>query len=338
MRELLFERAYYFHGDDDFLKESTVRELVAAVVDPSSRDFNCTLLRGDEATAEALDTALNTPPMLASRRVIVIHGVSGLAKEARQVLLSYLKRPVQDTVLIMVAPVGERPDPLLCERSVSMNFQPLAPDRVTKWIVHHAKTSLGADITPRAAALLQAAAGAELSNLAAELDKLVSYSAGGQITETALEDVIGVRGGESLGDLLDAVTDRDVEKATTLVPRILAQPKSSPVLIIMALTTHMLGVAWGAASLEQGVRPSSLGREYFGLLRETRVHPWRAWADATNSWSRAVQHWSAHAVDDALDLLLAADRAVKETRLTSEVSLITGLVLSMCAAGATVAG
>ena len=45
MRERVFERVYYFRGDDDFLKESTARELIAAVLDPATRDFNLELIR-----------------------------------------------------------------------------------------------------------------------------------------------------------------------------------------------------------------------------------------------------------------------------------------------------
>jgi hypothetical protein len=43
-------------------------------------------------------------------------------------------------VLILIAPSGEQPDPAFAE-SVAMDFQPLASNRVTKWIVHYAKTS-----------------------------------------------------------------------------------------------------------------------------------------------------------------------------------------------------
>ena len=50
MRDRSFERVYYFRGDDDFLKESTARELIGAVLDPATRDFNLELIRGDETS------------------------------------------------------------------------------------------------------------------------------------------------------------------------------------------------------------------------------------------------------------------------------------------------
>ena len=65
IRDRSFERVYYFRGDDDFLKDGTARELIAAALDPATRDFNLELLRGDETSPEALDTAVSTPPMCA---------------------------------------------------------------------------------------------------------------------------------------------------------------------------------------------------------------------------------------------------------------------------------
>src|SRR4029079_7806189 len=95
-----FDPVYYFHGDDDFLKDLRIRELVDAAIDPATRDFNLEQRRGTEADAETLDSLLSTPPMLAERRVIVVKEVDKLKKDARMLLDAYLKRPASDTVLI----------------------------------------------------------------------------------------------------------------------------------------------------------------------------------------------------------------------------------------------
>ncbi len=73
-----FERVYYLRGKDDFLKESRVRELMDAVLEPATREFNLEVLRGDEVAADLLDTVLATPPMFAERRLVVLRDVSAL--------------------------------------------------------------------------------------------------------------------------------------------------------------------------------------------------------------------------------------------------------------------
>lgn len=333
MREKSFDPVYYFVGDDDFLKESTVRELVAGAVDPATKDFNAELLRGAEASAAALETALNTLPLLATARVVVVRDVHALRKEARSVLARYLKRPAEGTIVVLVAVAGEKPERAIADAASVVDFPRLSADRVTKWIAHHAATTLGVGVTPSAAERLHAAVGDDLALLAAELDKLASFTGGAEIGDAAVAAVVGVPPGESLGDLLEAVARREAGRAARLVAPVLAQPKTSAVLVVMALATQMLAVAWGRAARDRGVGAGSLEREYYALLRESKVYPGRPWGEAVASWSRASQQWSARELDDALHLLLAADVAAKESRLSSDEQFIETVVLALCAVG-----
>jgi DNA polymerase III subunit delta len=320
-----FERVYYFHGEDDFLKEQAVRELVAAAVDPSTRDFNLDIRAAAELDAETLGSLIGTPPMMAARRVVVVRDVAALRKDARAALEGYLKDPAPDVLLILVAPAGEKAkvDKALEARAATVEFAPLTGDRVPRWIAHHVETVLGARITPDAAELLQQATGNELAALAAELDKLASYAGGGTIDEAAVADVVGVRRGETLGDFLDRVAARDAAGALALLPHILAQPKTSAVSIVMALTAQMLAIGWGITRTRA---------DYFELLKSGKAFPMRPWGEAARAWSAAERYWDDAAIDAALDALLAADIALKETRISSDTQLLTNLVLALCGA------
>jgi len=332
MRERSFERVYYFVGDNDFLKESTLRELVVAVYGSSSAPVGPDVLRGPELSAEALDTALNTPPLFAESRVVVVRDVQALRKEPRELLRRYLLRPAGDTVLVLLAPPGEKPDRSLVDASSAVAFESLASERVPRWIAHHAATVMRAEITPEAAELLHAAVGDDLPQLAAELDKLSSFTGGSVITADAVSAVVGSRREESVGSLLDAVAARDAARGVELVGRILAQPRTTLVSVIMALATQTVAMAWGRAALDAGLSPRSLEREYFALLRECKAYPGRPWGEAVSCWSRFVSGWSSRALDEALRQLLATDAAAKETRVTSDQQLLTTLVLALCAA------
>ena len=326
-----FERVYYLFGEDDFVKDEAVRDLVNRAVDPATRDFNLELRRGADLDAETLGTLLGTPPMMADRRVVVIRDVASLRKDARQALDAYLARPAADTVLVLVAGTGSKPDKALQEATVAVDFEALTGDRVPRWIVHHTTTHLHTTITPAAAALLQAAVGDDLPQLAAELDKLTSYANGGEIDESAVADVVGVRRGETLGDLLDRVAERDAAGALALVPHILAQPKTNGVSVVMALTVQTLAIAWGRAARDRGLPASALEREYFSFLKETGAFPMRPWGEAVKCWAKSVGRWTTPALDAALDALLIADCALKDTRLSSDEQLLESVVLALCA-------
>jgi DNA polymerase-3 subunit delta len=330
IKDRSFDRAYYLFGEEELLKEDAVRQLVSSAVDPATRDFNLDVRRGGELDGGALASLLDTLPMMAERRVVVVRDAPALKKDARQALERYLERPAPETVLVLVAPAGAKVDKVLLERTMAMEFKPLTGDRLPRWIVYHAQTEHGAAVTPEAAALLQSAVGSDLPQLAAELDKLASYAAGGEIDERAVAEVVGVRRGETLGDFLDLVLRRDAPAALALVPHILSQPKTSAVSVVLALTTQTLALAWGQTLLDRGTPRPALAKQYFDLLKEAgNAATGRAWGEAVTAWTNAAGRWSTADLDRALDALLAADCALKESRVSSEEQILSTLVLEL---------
>ena len=329
-----FDGAYFITGEDDYQKDDAVRQLVEAALEPALRDFNLDTRRAAELDAETLGVLLSTPPMMADRRVIVLREVNALRKDARKALDHYLKSPAPDLLLIMTAAAGTKAGTTLSAAATDLEFDLLTGDRIPKWIVHHATNELGIRITESAVELLQAAVGSDLHQLAGELDKLASYvqGRGEEIGEEAVTAIVGVRRGETQADLLDAVADRNVSRALELIPHVLAQPKTTAVSVVMALSTQMLAISWGRARLDEGLSRGRLSQEYFDLLKETGAFTGRSWGSATAVWARAAERWNRKALDRALDSLLEADVALKESRVSSEEQLLATVVLSLCAA------
>jgi DNA polymerase III subunit delta len=332
IRERAFAPVYYVHGDDDYLKEDAVRQLIAAVVDPATRDFNLEIRRGGEIDAGTLGSLLDTPPMMAERRMVVVRDVGALKKDARGAIDRYLVRPSLDTVLVLVTlGAGSKPDKGFEAVALSVGFDPLTEDRVPKWIEHHATTVLGTTISPGAISLLHETVGNDLPALVAELDKLASYASGGQIDEGAVTAVVGARQGETMGGLLDAILDRDARRALGLLEPVLSQPKTSAVTIVMALATQTMAVAWARALRDRGTPMSQMYNELFGLLKESGgAFTGRSWGDAVKAWTRGVERWTTSELERALDRLLQADAALKESRLSSDEQLLATLILSLC--------
>ncbi|MEJ7809279.1 MAG: DNA polymerase III subunit delta [Gemmatimonadaceae bacterium] len=342
-----FKPVYYFYGDDDYLKAQALRALLAAAVDPATRDFNLDVRSAPETDAETLGSLLGTPPMMAERRVVVLRDVAGLKKETRAALDRYLGRgavtPAEpttgaaatdpDVVLVLVAAAtGQgKADKVLEAKSVAIEFAPLDSMRVPKWIAHHVADELHTTISADAIALLDSAVGNDLPSLAAELDKLASYCGGAEIDEAAVAAVVGVRRGETLGDFLDRIAGRDALGALGMVSHILELPKTTAVSVVMALTVQTLALVHALGLRDRGVPASRLEGELFNLLRSAPgTFTGRPWGEATKSWSASVGSWSAASLEAALEALLAADIAFKETRLSSDEQLLSTLVLSIC--------
>jgi len=328
-----FDGAYFITGEDDYQKDDAVKQLSEAALDPDSRDFNLDTRRAAELDPETLGVLLSTPPMMAERRVIVLRDVNALKKDARRALDEYLSKPAPDLLLVMTAAAGTKPDAPLAASTTVLEFDYLTGDRIPRWIAHYATNGLGIRISEPAMELLQAAVGSDLHQLAGELDKLASYVQGrDEIGEDDVAAIVGVRRGETQADLLDAVADRNVSRSLELIPHVLAQPKTTAVSVVMALSTQMLAISWGRARLDEGLSRGRLAQEYFDFLKETGAFTGRSWGSATAVWARAAERWNREALDRALDSLLEADIALKESRVSSEEQLLATVVLSLCAA------
>jgi DNA polymerase III subunit delta len=331
IKEREFAPAYYFYGDDDYLKSEDLRRLVDAAVDPATRDFNLESLRGADVDATTLGSIAATPPMMAERRALVIRDVNALKKDARTVLDDYLERPAPDILLVLVAAAGVKPDKALTSRASAIEFAPLSGARIPRWIAYYVEHDLGTTITSGATTLLQEAVGTELAQLRVELDKLAAFTGGGVIDEAAVSAVVGVRPGETLGDFLDAVARRNAVDALAMLDTVMQQPKSSAVTTVMALTAQMLAIAWAQAARERGVHPGKLTPDLFSLLKESgSVFTGRSWGEFVSTCVRESERWSPAAIDDALGALLEADKTLKDSRVSSDEQVLASLTLQLC--------
>jgi DNA polymerase-3 subunit delta len=321
---------YYLHGVDTFRKDAAIAELCVAAVDPAMRDFNLDVVHGGELDPARLSQALDALPMLAERRVVVVREVSSLRKKARGVLDTYLGAPALDTILVLVSQGDDEADKELTRRATSVAFPALRESEVVGWLTQRA-LKIGVALTTEAATLLAGVVDADLGHAAGELEKLASFAHGGTADAAAVEAVVGVRRDASTGSLLDAVAARDARRAIPLVGPVLGQPKVTAVSLVSALTAQTLALAWGRAMVDAGTRPARLKSEFFALLKAGGGSVGRPWGEAVQCWVEQVARWSPADLASALDHLLAADFALKETRASSDDELVSTLVLALCA-------
>jgi len=325
---------YYLHGDDEFLKDDAVRQIVTLAVDQGTRDFNLDRRRAPELSAEDFQALVETPPMMAARRGVVLTEVETLQqRRPRQQALkaavaTYLKHPSPDTVLVLVQTAGEKPDAALEGGVCSVDVAPLPPERVGRWIQHHAK-ELGLEIEADAARHLQAAVSEDLQQLSAELAKLAAATAGRPATIADVADLVGVRTGETVYDFVDAVSARRFAAAAGMVPLLIASPGSSGVRLLGALGTALVGLALARARLDARDAPGPATARVLNAMFAARPMGLRPWKEEASRWVRDAVGWTAAELDAALATLLRADARLKDTRLAGEAEVVIEVVLSL---------
>jgi DNA polymerase III subunit delta len=333
---------YYLHGSEDVLKEEASRAIIERALEPQERAFNL-----DQRTAVGLDpeqlhALVNTLPMLAARRCVVIREVEGWRRKGgpREVLLKYLAHPSPDTVLILQesAPPEEKrdwePDAELADHSWAVDFRPLEPDRVPRWLAHHAKR-LGIVLGEGAAEHLAQATGYDLATLRSELEKLAALPEPGPITRELVGELVGVRHGETLQDWVEAVLADQPGRALDLADRVLEQSGMSGVRMVTALGTGLVGLRLARAHYDKGSRGGALERLLISRFRQIRPFGLGDWKQVAGDWSRWVETWPGARLSAALRTTLEADMALKGTRVRDESGVLTDLVLRLAADGHT---
>ena len=322
---------YYLVGAEDLLKSDLAREIADRVLDPSLRDFNFDQRTATSLDPEELSTLLNTLPMMADRRVVILRDVEGWQKKARgrAELLRYLARPAAETVLVLVQG-GADPDPEseLSKLALTVRCNALPPDRVLRWLSHRSE-QLGITLQAEAAEHLLHAVGSDLMTLDAELSKLASLSPGTALTRELVGDLVGVRHGETMFDWRDAIFDDATARALTLLRPVLDQSGISGVKLVSLLGTTLAGILLARAHREKGVKGVALESAIFRSLLASRPFGLGEWKAEAAKWARWSERWPARRLSAALRATLATDQALKSTTLSDEQALLGELVMRL---------
>ena len=258
---------WYLTGDEDVLKQEFIEGVIAGVLEASTRDFNLDVRQAGDLTGESLHALIETPPMLAERRVVILRGLEQWRTNAKvwDVLYHYLELPNPSTLLVLVHGAGEKPEPKLVKaaaRHASMAMP--SPRERTEWLAGRAR-ALGTVINADAVEHLLATVGDDLGHAARELEKL-GAAADGPVTLALVQDMVGVRRGETLHDWVDLVLAREPARAVGLVDIVLQQSGITGVRMVTALGTAPPACASGTSKWPRGRarRPAGPVRNWIG--------------------------------------------------------------------------
>src|SRR5690242_4636739 len=224
---------YYIGGGDELRKDELIETIVARAVPPEVRAFNVDSRSAADLNAESLHSLVETPPMLAERRAVVVRGLEQWRKNAKtwDILHKYLANPSPSTVLILVQGAGEALDPAIAAKAKSAESGTLDGEELQGWVAARAEL-VGVKLSRDAAEHLVVAVGSDTTQLAAELDKLAAARGDHPVTTDDVAQMVGIRHGETQTDWVDAVACRETKRALTLLDIVLPQSGVSGVRLV----------------------------------------------------------------------------------------------------------
>ncbi|MBI2615653.1 MAG: DNA polymerase III subunit delta [Gemmatimonadetes bacterium] len=322
---------YYLTGDADVLKDELVALIVDAALESAARDFTLDTRAAGDLDPAALHTLVETLPILAERRVVVIKALEQWRKGARtwDALRRYVARPSPTTVLILVHGAGEPPDAGLVRAGTHVAVAVPGPDALRRWVTARARRA-GIEMEAEAIEHLVRAVGPDLGHLGTEVEKLAAAVGDGRpVTPAEVAQLVGVNRGETIEDWVDAVAARDVLRALRLADGVLPQAGVTAVRMLIALGTELVGIRLARALAAGGLVGARLERALLEQLRRVRPVGGRNWEAQARSWASAVQHWTPDELDQAIRATYQADRALKSTTVSDDRATLRSLLLSL---------
>ncbi len=232
-------------GEEFLLVKRSLDKLLAQRVSETTRDFNFDIFEGGELQAKSVIEAMQTLPMMAERRVILIKNAHELKKSEMEILETFLDKtfPSQSSEgndLIFVAAKSDSRflfwQKLLKVAKVR-EYKPLDVREAPRWILEEAKLS-GYTISQEAAEWMSEALGPSLAAIHSSLEKL--YLLVGEKKEISLTDVescITASSWKNIFDLTDAVGQKNLSQALILFQK-MNEAGESPIACLALLARH----------------------------------------------------------------------------------------------------
>lgn len=318
---------YYLTGEEEILKDELVKSIVSAAVDAQSRDFDLDIRMAGDLNAESLHALVETPPMLADRRVAVVRGPELWRRNSKvwQTLVEYLDRPSSGTILVLVGGSGHQPDKTIAQRALHVSADTPSPDQARAWVTERA-ANMELALSPEAASHLLSTVDGNLSHAAMELEKLAAaLPNNGTVDVADIERFVGVRHGETLSDWLDAVSQRKMRRAMELLDIVMAQPGTSAVKMLNALGTSFVATRFTQALMRKQRKSARQLRDaVWRFLKSARIRSTPAEVDR---WIAAAGRWRADELDAVVGLIHHADDKLKSTTIGDSRATLANMLL-----------
>jgi len=302
-----FAPVYLFHGEEDFLADEAITLIVDAALTVDERGFNLDVMYGIDADARDVISHASSFPMMAERRVVVVHEFDRLS--GKEIFTPYIERPSPTTVLILDS---EKPDfrkkPYITAKKhgVVVECNPLREYQVPGWISDRVRMR-GKTIEPDASKMLTAYIGSSLREIDNEIEKLYSFTAERRtISADDVAAVVGVSRQYNIFELQRAVGLKDVPRSTEILQRML-DAGDSPTMIIVMLTRYFAAL-WKLSQLQgkQGTpqqQASAVG-----------VHPFYL-----KEYLEALTRFSLNEIEESFLILTDTDERLKSTSTEEEI-------------------
>ncbi|MGA1824909.1 MAG: DNA polymerase III subunit delta [bacterium] len=279
---------YFFHGENSFLIKDACEQITTKLLGQEYDEDQYLSLYADEVSINELMEMASTYSFIPGARLIVYKGVKIKDIDTTKKIEKYLRHPMTDTSIIMIAEEKVAPAAaflsLMKKEAVVVQFYKLFERHIPRWIMTKA-SSLGYKISPPAAQLLMDITGTDLFQLDGEIQKLCLYCGDTkEIDLNTIKKAIGLTRIYNIFELVGCIGKKDAAGSLRIIQQLLEYGEH-PLVIVSTIywyfsrlykTKSLLaeGVPSGMIAQKVGVSPLFL-KEYIdqaNLFSEQEIH------------------------------------------------------------------
>jgi DNA polymerase-3 subunit delta len=292
---------YLLVGCEGYLRDAAAQNLTdAALSGTLLREFNETSFSLLSDSAMAAVAAAEQLPMMSERRVVRVRDFARLRETDEEILIRYLNRPVDSTVMIFVSADLDKRKKLtkdLLARCAVVEFPAVKDAEAKAWARTRLK-ELKTTADDRVLTEIVRLVGTNLQTLWSELDKLAAAAVETRQITTELVDQLIDRSRElSNFDLGDQLVAGDRRRALETLHRLL-EDNVAPVMLLGLIASNYHRLALAKEMLKRGARD-----EVYRLIYGPPAK--------RDAFMNTLQRSDAKKIARGIQLIAAADLAIK---------------------------
>lgn len=227
-------------GTEFFLLHEALGKLLSERVDSASKDFNFDVFEGSDLDIKILSDRVNSLPIFAVRRVVLVRSAHELKKVAMDVMIKILENIPETTDVIFVAQKSDSRTTFwqkLAKLGKIKEFKPLEAREAAQWALEKSQKA-GYQLMSDAAQWMVAALGADIGQLHSTIEKLfLMKGAEKKISLADIESCVTAISWKNIFELTDAVGSKKLDRALQLFQRMQLSGES-PIAMSALLARH----------------------------------------------------------------------------------------------------
>lgn len=238
---------YLLFGEEGYLRDQAARAITEMVLrDAPLREFNETSFSLASSDIQQAIAAAEQLPMMSPRRVVKISDFNKLREADEEILMRYLARPAESSVVIFIATDLDKRKKLsktLIDSCVSVEFQHLKDYELKEWAKKRFN-ELKIRVDERTLGQIIALVGNDVRTLTNEIEKLATAAIdSGFLTIELVDSLVGRSRELSNFDLADQLVAKNRARALQILHQIL-DDGAEPVMLVglIASSYHRLAL------------------------------------------------------------------------------------------------